>query len=90
MLEIKWWGLALVGAVMVFMLINRSVTKPLYWIWRGFLYSAIGGLVLFLINLVGQFAHFHIPINPVTAFAAGILGAPGVFYLVVVKLIFIS
>lgn len=60
MMDIKWWVFALVGAVVVFMVINRSVTQPLYWIWQGFLYSAIGGLVLFLINLVGQYVHFHI------------------------------
>lgn len=86
----KWWGLALIGAVMVFMLINRSVTKPLVWIWRGFLYCAIGGLVLFIINLIGQTAHFHIPINPVTALITGLLGIPGVFYLVLAKLLFIT
>ncbi|TCW39441.1 pro-sigmaK processing inhibitor BofA family protein [Laceyella sacchari] len=90
MMDIKWWVFALVGAVVVFMVINRSVTQPLYWIWQGFLYSAIGGLVLFLINLVGQYVHFHIPINPVTAIVAGMLGAPGVLYLVAVKLIFVA
>ncbi|MBA4496136.1 pro-sigmaK processing inhibitor BofA family protein [Paenactinomyces guangxiensis] len=83
----KWWLITGLGGILFFMAINRSVRQPLKWIWYGLLYTAVGGIVLFIINLFGQYIHFHIPINPVTALIAGVLGIPGLLYLVVVKLV---
>lgn len=47
----------------------------------------IGGLVLFLINLVGGIFKVTIAINPWTALIAGFLGLPGVVLLLILKLI---
>ncbi|SEM85932.1 pro-sigmaK processing inhibitor BofA family protein [Lihuaxuella thermophila] len=90
MSEIKWWVGAGIAGILFFMVMNRSVTQPLKWIWYGLLYSAVGGIVLFIVNLLGQYVHFHLPINPVTALITGWLGIPGLFYLIVVKLVFIG
>jgi inhibitor of the pro-sigma K processing machinery len=83
-----WQGWLIAGGagILLFMALNRSVMKPLRWIWLGMVYTAAGGLVLFLLNLVGQLFHFHIPINPVTAMITGVMGVPGVLYLIAVKL----
>ncbi|WP_231633307.1 pro-sigmaK processing inhibitor BofA family protein [Numidum massiliense] len=71
---------------MTVLLLTAYAAKPLKWIWLGLLYTAIGGIVLFLINLLGGLWDFHLPINPVTAFVTGVLGLPGLVCLTIVKL----
>ncbi|TCS95434.1 pro-sigmaK processing inhibitor BofA family protein [Hazenella coriacea] len=90
MIELKWWLIAVGAGIIFFMMLNRSIKKPLKWIWMGLLYSAIGALVLFIVNLLGQVMDFHIPINPVTAMITGLLGLPGILYLVAVQLLFLA
>lgn len=90
MLEMKWWLLAGIVGILFFMLMNRSLKQPLLWIWYGLLHTAVGGIVLFVINLIGQYVNFHIAINPVTALITGLLGLPGLMYLVAVKMFFLG
>jgi inhibitor of the pro-sigma K processing machinery len=90
LLEAKWWLLAGVLGILLFMFITRSVKEPFKWMGYGVLYTAVGGLVLFLLNLAGRYIQLEIPINPITAFITGVLGLPGVVYLSVVKFIFIT
>ena len=90
MLEYHWWiGIGVLGVVF-FMVVNRSVKKPLVWMGKGMLSTAVGALVLFVLNMLGQYVQFHIPINLITAFITGFLGVPGIAYLVAVKIIFIG
>ncbi|GGA58782.1 sigma-K factor-processing regulatory protein BofA [Kroppenstedtia guangzhouensis] len=89
-MAIEWWLLLAVAGVILFMLISRSMVKPLRWIWYSLLYSAMGALVLFLLNLAAEWMEFRIPINPVTAFITGVLGLPGLVCLVVVKLFLVA
>lgn len=76
--------------VILFMIVSQSIVKPLRWIWRGVMYSAIGGMVLLVVNWVGSFFGFEIAINPITATITGVLGVPGVVYLVAVQLFLIG
>lgn len=85
MMDLKWWIVIAIGGVILFMLISRSVTQPLRWLWLGLLYSALGAIVLFLLNLAGQYFHFEIPINPLTAIIAGLVGIPGIVYLILTQ-----
>lgn len=89
-LDIQWWFLVGISGILVFIMLNHSIKKPLILAWYGILYSVVGGLVLFLVNLVGQYIHLSIPINMVTAFIAGTLGLPGIVYLAVVKLVLLA
>ncbi|MFD1428590.1 inhibitor of the pro-sigma K processing machinery [Kroppenstedtia sanguinis] len=89
-MAIEWWLLAVVVSVILFMLISRSVVKPLRWIWYSLLYSAVGALLLFVLNLAAEWMEFRIPINPVTAFITGVLGLPGLVCLVLVKLFLLA
>lgn len=90
LMDIKWWILFAVIGLLLFILINRSVKKPFKWIGMGFLYSAVGAVILLVINWAGQWISFQLPINPITAFITGFLGLPGILYLVLVKIFFIS
>lgn len=89
MLEPKWWILVGVLGICLFMVITRSVKEPLKWMSYGVLYTAVGGVVLYLLNLAGSYIHIELPINPITAFITGSLGLPGLIYLLIVKFIFL-
>ncbi|SHE90633.1 inhibitor of the pro-sigma K processing machinery [Seinonella peptonophila] len=86
MLDIKWWLFIAVLGVILIMVISRSITKPLGWLWYCILYSAAGAIVLFLLNLIGQHFQIEVPINPLSALIAGGLGIPGVAFLVASQL----
>ncbi|MEW6107410.1 MAG: pro-sigmaK processing inhibitor BofA family protein [Bacillota bacterium] len=45
----------------------------------------IGGVVLWLVNLVGGFFGLSVAINPVTALIAGLLGIPGLVLIIALK-----
>lgn len=49
--------------------------------------SILGGITIFLINLIGGIWGFHIGLNIFTSILVGILGLPGVVCLVIVKLL---
>ena len=58
---------------------------PLRWmiklIWNGML----GGIMLFVINLIGRIWGMHLAINPFSAVLVGVLGVPGVVLLLLLK-----
>lgn len=88
--EIGWWAVAAASGIFLFMLLSRSFIKPLRLIWFSVLYTAVGALVLFLLNLAGEWVDFRVPINPVTAFITGVLGVPGLVYLILVKVFLVG
>ena len=49
--------------------------------------SIIGGLVIFIINLVGANFGFHIGLNFFTSVLVGFLGLPGAVILIIIKLL---
>lgn len=66
-------------------LIARLFFVPLRILMRLLYNGIIGGLLLWLVNLVGSFFGVTIPINPITALAAGFLGVPGVVLLLLLR-----
>ena len=48
--------------------------------------SVLGGLLIFIINLIGSAWGFHIGLNVVTAVLVGLLGIPGAILLIILKL----
>ncbi len=81
---------AAVAGVVIFMVVSRSLTKPIRWIWYSLVYTAVGAVVLFLLNLAGEWINFRIPVNPVTSLITGLLGLPGLVCLIVVKVFLIG
>lgn len=60
---------------------------PIKKILKLVLNSIIGGIVIFLINLVGANFGFHIGLNFFTSILVGLLGLPGAVCLIIVKLL---
>lgn len=86
---IQWGvGIVIVGFLLV-VAASKSVTKPLRWAGVLALQVVVGAVLLFFANVVGEWAGYHIPINPVTALLTGFLRIPGVLAMVVIKLYFV-
>ena len=68
-------------------LFGRIFIVPLKKILKLVLNSVIGGVVIFLINLVGANFGFHIGLNFFTSVLVGLLGLPGAVVLVIIKLL---
>ena len=49
--------------------------------------SVLGGISIFLINMIGATFGFHIGLNIFTSILIGLLGLPGAVCLVIVKLL---
>lgn len=66
---------------------GRIFILPLKKIFKLVINSILGGITIFLINLVGGTFGFHIGLNFFTSMVIGLLGLPGSVCLVVVKLL---
>lgn len=66
---------------------GRIFILPLKKIFKLVINSILGGITIFLINLVGGTFGFHIGLNFFTSVVIGLLGLPGSVCLVVVKLL---
>ena len=66
---------------------GRIFIVPLKKILKLVFNSVLGGLAIFIINLVGANFGFHIGLNIFTSIVVGLLGLPGVVCLIVVKLL---
>lgn len=47
----------------------------------------VGGVFLIIFNFLGGYINIGIPLNPITAFFAGIFQIPGIAFLLIVKYI---
>lgn len=60
---------------------------PIKLICKLIVNGIIGGILLIIVNLIGEFVNFSIGLNPINAIVVGFLGIPGVLLLIVFKLI---
>ena len=66
---------------------GRIFIVPITKILKLVLNSVLGGIVIYVINLIGGTFGFHIGLNFFTSILIGILGLPGVVCLIIVKLL---
>lgn len=74
------------------LLLLFTVGKLLVWpvkkIFKLLINAVLGGILLFLFNLIGGAFGLEIEINALNAIIAGIFGVPGVVFLLIIQLIF--
>lgn len=75
----------LIGILFIFF-IGRIFIIPIKHIFKLILNSIVGGVLILLINLIGENFGFHIGLNLITAIFVGLLGIPGSVLLVLIKL----
>jgi len=61
----------------------RLLYGPLRLVARVAYRTLLGALILWVLNLVGNLAGYHLPVNLPTAMTAGLLGVPGVIVIIV-------
>lgn len=76
-----------IACICFLFLIGKIFILPIKSILKLIINSCIGGLLIYLINLIGGLFSFHIGLNYITAIFTGILGVPGVILLVILKVV---
>lgn len=79
--------LAFLFGLLLLYVVVRLFYLPLRWVLVAVYNGILGGIILWLVNLVGGLVGLSIAINPVTALIAGFLGVPGVIVLAMIQYI---
>lgn len=78
-----------IACIFFLFIFGRIFVVPIKIIWKLIINSMLGGLFIFIINLIGSYFNFHIGLNLVTSIFVGILGIPGAIVIVIIKLFLI-
>ncbi|MDP4268023.1 MAG: pro-sigmaK processing inhibitor BofA family protein [Bacteroidota bacterium] len=72
------------GAALL-LILGRLFTNKMKYIGKIISSILIGGIIIAVINFIGSYFDFNIPLNLISAFITGILGLPGIIMLVILK-----
>ena len=75
------------GCIIFIFIFGRAFIWPLKNILKLVFNSIMGGIFIFIINLIGANFDFHIGINIITSIIVGLLGLPGAILLIILKMI---
>ena len=75
------------GCALAIFIIGKIFLFPIKKILKLVINTIIGGVIIYIINLIGASFGFHIGLNVITSLVVGILGIPGAILLVILKLI---
>ena len=76
-----------ITCVFFLFIFGRIIIWPLKNILKLILNSILGGVLIFIINIVGAKFAFHIGLNFLTSLIVGFLGIPGAILLIILKII---
>ena len=68
-------------------IIGKIFIIPIKSICKLAINSILGGVLIYIINLIGGAFNFHIGLNLVTSLFIGILGIPGSILLIILKIL---
>jgi inhibitor of the pro-sigma K processing machinery len=77
--------LAWIAGIIIVFAFGKALKVPLKFAVKLLINGIIGGIVILLINLIGQYFDFHISLNIFSALIVGTLGLPGVILLIILK-----
>ncbi|HEY8421698.1 MAG TPA: pro-sigmaK processing inhibitor BofA family protein [Thermoclostridium sp.] len=77
--------LAWVAGIILVMFFGKALKVPLKIALRLLFNSILGGMVIIIINYIGQIIDFQISLNIFSALIVGTLGLPGVILLIILK-----
>lgn len=77
--------LAWVAGILLVLAFGKALKVPLRLVLKLIINGLLGGAVILLINLAGQYIGFHISLNIFSAMIVGTLGLPGVILLIILK-----
>ena len=76
-----------IACIFFIFIVGKIFILPLKTILKFILNSVVGGIIIFIINLIGGFWNFHIGLNIFTSIIVGILGVPGTILVIMIKLL---
>ena len=79
--------IAYVACIFFLFIFGRLFIVPIKTILKLIVNSILGGITIFIINLVGSLWGFHIGLNLITSIFVGILGIPGAIVIIIIKLL---
>ena len=79
-------GMIIFGCIIGLWIVGKIFSIPLRAIFKLIANSILGGILIFVINLIGGAFSFHIGLNVGTSVLVGILGIPGAILLVLLKI----
>ena len=80
------WLTFLVCIIILF-IFGKIFVWPLKNIIKLVFNSILGGILIYIINIIGMNFNFHIGLNLLTSIIVGLLGIPGAALLVILKII---
>lgn len=73
--------------LVILYLVAQVFMKPIKLLWKLLFNSAVGLVLLLVVNYIAGYFDFSLPINIITVLIAGFLGLPGIFLLVCFQLL---
>lgn len=81
--------LIFISCICMLFVLGRVFIVPIKLILKLVFNSILGGILIWIINLIGGIWSFHIGLNLYTSILVGILGIPGAIFLIVAKFLVI-
>ncbi|KUG02553.1 inhibitor of pro-sigmak processing bofa [hydrocarbon metagenome] len=79
--------IAALFVLVILYLIAQVFLKPIKLLWKLIINSAVGVMLLLIINFIGAYFSFILPVNLITILIAGFLGIPGLMLLICFQLL---
>lgn len=79
--------LIIISCICILFVIGRIFIVPIKWVLKLIFNSILGGILIWIINLIGRAWGFHIGLNVYTSALVGLLGIPGAIFLILLKII---
>lgn len=79
--------LTFVGCLAFIFVFGKLFIIPVKNIFKSIINSILGGVCIYIINIIGMNFGFHIGLNILTSAIVGILGLPGAGLLIILKII---
>ena len=79
--------IAFIACLFFLFIVGKVFIVPLKTILKFILNSILGGIIIYIINVIGSIFNFHIGLNIITSIIVGILGIPGALLVIAVKLL---
>ena len=76
-----------IACILFLFIFGRIFIVPIKTILKLIVNSVLGGIIIFIVNLVGSIWGFHIGLNLITSVFVGILGIPGVIVIIIIKIL---
>ena len=76
-----------IACIFFLFIFGKIFIVPIKIILKLLINSILGGVTIYIINLIGSIWGFHIGLNLVTSIFIGILGIPGAIAIVIIRLL---